>query len=229
MREDITIAFRGAHQGVFRAIPLRPGGVAAASGLRLEGIGAYDEAGARSAPRPDRRRESLRIHAWVPGGVDATRTVTFVYRVRRGLLRLDDHDELAWNATGTEWAAVIREAEVVVTPPPGVRDGLRAVAYTGPRGVGGQDYVLERVDRHVVFRTSRALRPGEGFTVVVGWPSGLVGRPSALQEAGWLLADHWPLGLPGLAAVFGLAAWWAYGRDLAAHRSIRPEYEPPPG
>jgi uncharacterized membrane protein YgcG len=65
--------------------------------------------------------------------------------------------------------------------------------------------------------------------VVVGWPPGHIGRPAAWREAWWALTDNWPLGLPFLTVGLMLLAWQTFGRDPAANRSIKPEYEPPPG
>jgi uncharacterized membrane protein YgcG len=230
VREDITFDFQGAHQGVFRTIPVRYDRGGYEFALRLEGIGVYDESGAPLRHETAYPGRYVKIKAWVPGAVDTKKTVTVVYRVRRGILTFEDHDELYWNATGDEWEAPIRAAEVFVKVPPSVADDVvRVVAYTGARGGGGQDYRLDRVERFWRFSTTRALRPREGITVVVGWPVGHVGRPSAMRRALWFFGDKWPLGLPLLAFFAGLLAWWAYGRDPAVRRSVKPEYEPPPG
>ena len=230
VREDITFDFQGAHQGVFRTIPIRYDRGGYEFALRLEGIGVYADGGAPLRHEIAYPGRYVKIKAWVPGASDTKKTVTIVYRVRRGILTFEDHDELYWNATGNEWEVPIRLAEVFVKVPPGVADGaVRAVAYSGPRGSGGQDYTLDRVERFWRFSTMRGLRPREGLTVVVGWPPGHVGRPSAIRQALWFVGDNWPLGLPLLAVVAGWLAWWAYGRDPAAGRSVKPEYEPPAG
>jgi len=230
VREDVTFEFQGAHQGVYRTIPVRydRGGLEFA--LRLEGIGVYDEAN-----RPLRHEVSypsryVRITAWVPGATDTKKTVTFIYRVRRAILAFEDHEELYWNATGHEWEVPIQHAEVYVNTPPGVSDkDVRTAVYTGPRGSVGQDYRVDRVQRLLRLTATRPLRPREGMTVVVGWPPGSVGRPTALAEARWFVSDNWPFSLPLLAFGLGWLVWWAYGRDPAATRSVKPEYEPPPG
>lgn len=230
VREDITFAFHGSHRGIFRTIPVHGDRGGLEFALRLEGIGAWDEAGRALRTEVSYPGRYVRIKAWVPGATDITRTVTLVYRVRRGLLRFDDHDELYWNATGTEWQVPIRRADVFVHLPPGVADAdVRWIAYTGPLGGAGQDYTVERVDRALWFRSTRPFRPREGLTVVVGWPPGPVQHPGALRQAVWVAQDNWPLGLPVLAFLWGGLVWWAYGRDPAAHRSVKPEYEPPPG
>ena len=230
IREDITFEFRGAHNGIFRTIPVRyeRGGLEFA--LRLDGIGVYDE-----ADRPLRSEVTwpgryVKIKAWVPGAVDTKKAVTIVYRVRRGLLDFEDHDELYWNVTGNEWEVPIRVAEAFVDLPPSVpSDQVRTLAFTGPRGGVGQDFTLEHIERYLRFSTTRALRPREGLTIVVGWPPGHVAGPSALRQAFWVVGDNWPLGLPLLAFLWGGLVWWAYGRDPAAGRSVKPEYEPPAG
>ncbi len=171
---------------------------------------------------------AVAIKAWVPGAVDTRKTVSVVYRVRRGVLAYDDHDELYWNATGTEWNAPIGHAEVFVTLPTGIGDAqVRTAGYTGALGAVGQDFAVDRVQGSWRFRTTRSLRPREGVTVVVGWPTGHVAHASELRRAGWLVADYWPLALPALALVWGGAVWWAFGRDPGAKRSVKPEYEPP--
>ena len=228
VREDITFEFRGAHQGIFRRIPLRDTRDGLDFPLHLSGIGVYDEANQplrTAVSYPDRY---VTIKAWVPGAVDTKKTVSVVYHVRRGIMQHDDHDELYWNATGNEWHAPISHAEVFVTMPPAVADAeVRTFAYTGTLGAAGQDYAVDRVQTYWRFRTTRALRPREGMTVVVGWPPGRVAHPSELRQALWLIADHWPLGLPALALVWGAFVWWAFGRDPASSRSVKPEYEPP--
>ena len=150
--------------------------------------------------------------------------------MRRALAAFDDHDELYWNVTGDEWTVPIGHAEATVTLPPGLANGaVRTLAFTGARGATGTDYEEEQRPGVVTFRTRRALRPREGLTIVVGWPPGVVQHPSALRRAWWSVVDNWPLVLPLLTLLGMGLVWRAYGRDPAAHRSIRPEYGPPAG
>jgi hypothetical protein len=229
VEERLTIRFSGQHRGVVRVIPVRYVRGALEHDLRLDDIHVFDDAREPLRTEVSYPGRSVRIKAWVPGAVDATRTVRILYRVRRGLLAFEDHDELYWNVTGDEWSVPIAEAEATVTLPGGVTEaGLETIAYTGPRGVAGRDWRVERGSGQVIFRTTRPLRAREGLTIAVGWPLGAVARPPAWQEAWWLAADHWPLGLPLLTlAAMGLL-WRAYGRDPQTHRSIKPEYGPPP-
>jgi hypothetical protein len=230
VREDITVDFRGAHQGIFRRIPLRYTRDGVEYPLHLDAIGVYDDASQPLRTEVSYPARAVMIKAWVPGAVNTKKTITVVYHVRRGVVGYDGHDELYWNATGTEWHAPIGLAEVFVTLPPGVPDAeVRTAAYTGPLNAVGQDFAVDRVQSYWRFRTTRGLRPREGITVVVGWPPGHVAPPSQLRRVQWLVADYWPLALPALAFVWGAFVWQAFGRDPASNRSIKPEYEPPGG
>ena len=228
VRETIEIQFRGAHQGVFRAIPVRYPRAGFEFALRLDRVQVLDEAFRPLKTDVSHSGRYVRIKAWVPGAVNTTRTVTVAYRVRRGLFTVDDHEELYWNVTGDEWDVPIRHAEaVVIGPAGGAGDDARAIAYTGYRGIAGTDYVEERLGNVLTFRTTRPLRPREGLTIAVSWPAGAVGRPAAWRSAAWFVQDNWPLGLPALALALGFCAWRWYGRDPGPRRSIKPEYAPP--
>ncbi|MGH7302622.1 MAG: DUF2207 domain-containing protein [Candidatus Rokuibacteriota bacterium] len=228
VREDITFNFRGSHQGIFRRIPSRYTRNGLEYPLTLTGIGVYDEASQPLRSEVSYPDHAVAIKAWVPGAVDTKKTVSVVYRVRRGVLAYEDHDELYWNATGTEWNVPIGSAEVYVTLPTGIGDAMiRTAGFTGALGAVGQDYTVDRVQGYWRFKTTRPLRPREGVTVLVGWPPGHVTHPSELRRAGWFVADSWPLALPALALVWGGAVWWAFGRDPGSKRSVKPEYEPP--
>ena len=229
VQETLTIEFRGHHTGIFRTIPVRDVRQGLPFALRLDDLHVLDESHQPLRTEVTYPGHYVRLKAWVPGAQDAIRTVHVLYRVRRGLLAFDDHDELYWNVTGDEWDVPILSAEARVRLPAGLISAAQALAYTGPRGAGGADYELERGADALVVRSRRPLRPREGLTIVVGWPPGLLPRPAAWRQAWWFAVDNWPLALPLLTlAAMGLV-WWSYGRDPAITRSIKPEYEPPPG
>ena len=230
VREAITIDFRGAHQGFFRTIPVRYERRGLEFALRVDDIHVFDENVAALRTEVSRPGRAIRIKAWVPGAVDATRTVIITYRVRRALIDVDGHEELYWNVTGTEWDVPIRQAEAIVSSPAEIPlDQIRSIAYTGPRGASGADYTEERADAFLTFRTTRPLRPREGLTIAVGWPPGAIRGPSALRHAWWWLGDNWPLGLPLLTLGGVLLAWRRYGRDPGGAPTVKPEYAPPDG
>lgn len=104
---------------------------------------------------------------------------TYRYRANRMLGFFDSHDELYWNATGTEWAFPIDKTEATVTLDfPGTPEIHSVDAYTGPMGAKGKDYEVQRDGAATVtFSVDRTLQPHEGLTIVVGWPKGFVAEP----------------------------------------------------
>ena len=190
-------------------------------------------------PEPYRARpqgNGIRIYigrddAFVPLGVHA---YSLVYATARQLGFFPEHDELYWNVTGNGWVFPIDEAVCTVRLPAAVpRAQLRWQAYTGPQGVREQDAEATILtDGSASFRATRPLDPGEGLTIVVGWPKGLVREPTLAQRTGWLLRDNrsFLVGLLGVLALllYYWRAWALVGRD-PPKGSIMPYYEPPDG
>ena len=230
VREAITVDFRGAHQGFYRTIPVRYERRGFEYSLRIDDVHAFDDNVIPLRSEVTRQGGAIRIKAWVPSAIDPTRTVIITYRVRRALIDVDGHEELYWNVTGNDWDVPIRQAEAIVSSPPGAPlDEVRSIAYTGPRGTAGADYTEERADAFLTFRTTRPLRPREGLTVAVAWPPGLIRGPSIGRTALWWLGDNWPLTLPILTLVGGLLGWRRFGRDPGGAPTVKPEYSPPEG
>jgi uncharacterized membrane protein YgcG len=230
VREAITVDFRGAHLGFFRTIPVRYERRGLEFALRVDDVHAFDESVAPLRTEVQRYGRAIRVKAWVPGAVDAVRTVIITYRVRRALIDVDGHEELYWNVTGNEWDVPIRQVEAIVSSPVDIPlDRIRSLAYTGPLGTSGADYTEERADTFLTFRSTRPLKPREGLTIAVGWPPGAIRGPSAARTALWWLDDNWPLALPFLTLACILLAWRRYGRDPGGTPTVKPEYAPPEG
>jgi hypothetical protein len=100
------------------------------------------------------------------------------YRTTHQLGHFPTYDELYWNATGTGWPFAIDVAEAQVRLPAGTRSGKRA-AYTGPLGSTAADAeVVSEGHGRIVIRTTRPLGIGEGLTIAVAWPKGIVAAPA---------------------------------------------------
>ncbi len=157
---------------------------------------------------------------------------TFTYRTKRQIGYFDGYDELYWNVTGNNWAFRIEQANCLIRLPQDV-PVLQKHAYTGRLGEAGTNYTTG-VDEQgqAWFRTTRALYPGEGLTVAVAWPKGVVHEPTAGERASYLLSDNLDsvVGLGGLVAVFlyFLIAWLHVGKD-PQRWTIIPLFAPPKG
>jgi uncharacterized membrane protein YgcG len=156
-------------------------------------------------------------------------TYTIKYRTDRQLGFFKDHDELYWNVTGNAWEFPILAAEARVELPPGGQV-LKYAAYTGRQGEKGRDFQAQAGENDVRFKTTGALYPGQGLTVVVAWPKGVVQAPAGLAKSGYWLRDNLSstAGLLGLVLILGyyLVIWSRVGRDPAPG-TIIPLYTPP--
>lgn len=163
-----------------------------------------------------------------------TFTFTLRYRTTRQLGFFADHDELYWNAIGTGWDFPIEQGGALVRlPQPVPVADMAAEGYTGVQGTRGQDYVADTPEPGLArWRLTAPLRPGEGFTLVLSFPKGLVPEPTAAQKLLWLLRDNRALlvALAGLVVMLAYCVrrWRQVGRDPPPGTVIV-RYEPPEG
>ena len=161
-------------------------------------------------------------------------TFTIRYRTTRQLGFFADHDELYWNATGLGWAFPIDVVQVRVHLPAAVPPGSLALdAYTGRSGEKGQDFTSTTpAPGEVMFRSTRVLAPGQGLTISVGFPKGVIAQPTRVDRWRWFLRDNRGvlIGLAGLLLLMGFYAgrWLLVGRDPPPG-PIFPRYQPPKG
>jgi hypothetical protein len=166
--------------------------------------------------------------------VPATYTYTLRYRTTRQLGFFGDHDELYWNAIGTGWAFPIESGSVVARlPEPVPVERLRAEGYTGAQGAREQAYrAFLPAPGTARWELASPLAPGEGFTVVLSFPKGIVAEPTRAQRWWWLLKDNRGVLLALLAlvvlVVYCVRRWRQVGRDPAPGVVIA-RYEPPEG
>ena len=148
------------------------------------------------------------LHTWV-----------IRFSVDRELGFFADHDELYWNVTGNGWVFPIDRASATVILPAGAAAKITGLAaYTGTVGSTASDVVTTRAaDGTPTFTTTSVLNPGEGLTIVVGWPKGFVQAPTALMRLGWFLRDNSALivGFVGILLVFlyYMVMWYRHGKD----------------
>lgn len=182
----------------------------------------------------ERRLNGLRIFI---GRNDANlvageHTYVLTYKVTRVVSYYKTQDELFWNVTGQAWSLPIEKASATVILPRDLNpDELTTEGYTGVSGRLGQDFAVARKDACTTkFVATRPLNPGEGMTIVLSWPKGVVQQPDFWQRTEYVFRDS----RGSLAALFGLllvtawylVAWILVGRD--PHKGlIKPVFIPP--
>ncbi|MDP4178485.1 MAG: DUF2207 domain-containing protein [Bacillota bacterium] len=159
---------------------------------------------------------------------------TIVYTTYRQIGYFKDHDELFWNVTGNGWQFPINEASADITLPQFlIMDTSILSGYTGVKGSKNADLVCSiNEEGKAVYKTTKALSEGEGLSVFVTFPKGIVVQPSSAVFLSYWIKDNLSalIMLAGiiLSLVIYLFAWNKYGRD-PKKGTIIPLYTPPQG
>ena len=118
------------------------------------------------------------------------------YRAARQVRFGEGHDELKWNVAGGGWTVALDRltAEVSLAQPvPAASIG--AEASTGAPGAQGRNYTAFVRHGSAAFRSTRPLEPGEGMTIAVRFPKGVVAPPPLTERPGVLAGAGVLLGL----------------------------------
>jgi hypothetical protein len=212
-------------------IPLRAGTVS----VGLDNVSVTDADGTRLPVQIERgNRVRIRI-----GDADrlVTGTQTYIihYRLARGLGFFDDHDELYWQVTGTDWPVPILRASATVSLPPADKtDGAGRADATAWCYAGWAESSSNERCRAAVTGAGRyqfasgRLDPGEGLTLVAAFPKGVIAAPTAADKARERAALWWPALLPLLGFFLIYSRWRSRGREPEPG-SIVPNWHPPEG
>ncbi|MBT8484438.1 MAG: DUF2207 domain-containing protein, partial [Phycisphaerae bacterium] len=223
---------REPHRGIIREIPFAYRRSGVRFELRIRDLRVTDETGDPHRFVERRSRHQIRLRIGDPNRPRRERVEYRIhYRVERGLLGFETHDELYWNATGTRWPVPIERISCVVKLPASAvatTSRVRAISFLGPSGTSRAGPVADiDPDGSIVFDAPGGTQPWSGLTVVVGWPPGHVAAPSAAVRFGWLLRDNAVLATPLIVFGLLLLAWRFWGRDRGPARSVVVAYDPP--
>jgi hypothetical protein len=226
--ETIRVRFDGAWNGLYRTIPVEyrtHEGFNASLWLDVERV--TDDDGTPLKHELSRAQGDRKLQVFVPGAVNATKTIVLTYRVANALRFFDDHDELYWNVTGNNWDVPVGAASARIELPGGVT-GVRAIPYTGAFGSRGQAATVKIEGTKVDVRCDARLGLHEGLTVVIGWDKGIVRRPTWSMQVALFLRSNWALFLPIILLGLMWLLWRWRGRDPRL-RPIVVRYKPPEG
>ncbi len=220
--------------GIYRELPYEYERKGMSYKLRLSDIEVKDASGQDYEFSQSRSQGKLRLTIGDPDQlVSGQLTYIISYKVGRAINFFDKQDELYWNVTGTDWPADIRQTKVIVDLP-----ALAAETETSLdcfSGLPGSETtcVSERFVYEGAGKVKQAvfiddiLPAGSGFTIVLGFPKGLVSEPTVFSRGAALLWDNLILLLPLLVA-FGLYQLWRKeGRDARGRGVIVAQYEAP--
>ncbi len=226
--------------GIYRDIPLTKRGDNGIVYKMAVDVGAIEnEYGVPYVYELKRTSQNLRIKIGDPDVIVRGKLIYHVtYTVSGALGYFDSHDELYWNAIGTDWDVPIKQAEVVVTVPPGVRaQDTQHTCYTGVQGGVDQECSHTVQQSDVLFVSNGILHPREGMTVVLGFPKGVVATLEPEEHVPFF-DTIWGISLIVIMVVLCVVwyvllplwlplKWWMSGRDPYVGNPPTAWYDPP--
>ncbi len=187
-----------------------------------------DEGGLEYQTSISRKGDYVNIRIGSPDfTVTGTQVYKIRYRVENGLLFLDDHDELYWNVTGSEWPCDIKSASATVHLPAGTPSSeVRTTCFTGQYGSEARDCSAEIRSDEVVFTANKSLGTYENLSIGLSIPKGIIAKPGFASWLRWYVIDLWPFLILIAIAIWLFWRWNNSGRD-PVEMSIAPRYAPP--
>lgn len=236
--EKITVVAAGRmiRRGIMREIPTHyktESGLSFSMGFNLEKVTMNDKPVPHKV-EPCRFGQRIYIgdeHVFLRPGLY---TFEIRYRVTWVCAFFKEYDELYWNVTGNEWSLDIGQVRTRIQFPAALsRQHIKYMGYTGARGSRENAYkAFKQPDGSIEFETIRALKSGEGLTIVIGWPKGYITEPSKLQHYGHFVYDNKEmLFLLLLVLLLLLYLSFLYFTHCRSHKksTIIPRFEPPVG
>jgi uncharacterized membrane protein YgcG len=208
--------------GIFRTIPVRFRYNDRYDRIhRVELLSVKGSANTPDQFEEEREGDGLRIRIGDPDRtITGRHTYAIVYRVEGALNNFPDHNELYWNAIGTEWEVPIDNAKVRVTTL-----GITEVAcFAGPFE-SRLPCASSNFEEPTATFSHGGLSSYEGLTVVVGFRKGLIPDPRPILEERWSFArafsvNRYTVGAAGVLLLLVIVAvgrlLWVTGRDRRA-------------
>jgi hypothetical protein len=230
--ETIDTLFHRQRHGIYRDIPFRYTDELGKESLTpVHVVSVRDASGNPWKHKVERSGGFVRVRIGDPRKFVAGRQVYVIeYSVENAVLFFPDHDELYWNITGNGWDVPIGSASAHISIAAGNRSlEPRTRCFTGPRGSREEACAVSPSANGAVFVSTRAFRPGEGMTVVVGWEKGVVRPPAPWKTFAYRynLFEYWVFLAPVLTFGWMLVRWYREGRDPSAGGPLVVAYGPP--
>lgn len=220
-------------RGIFRDIPIKYQARGGNFLLRVSDVSVVDENDTPYNFTTSYPGNNIQIKIGDADKLVAAKKVYVInYKIKRAINYFSNHDELYWNATGNGWQVPIKSSSATIVLPQKVgKDKIQTSCFSG--AFGSQKLCASagysEGNGTAEFSETNFLPPGQGLTVVFGWPKNIVQKPSALQNALDTIKDNWILFLPLATFLVMLYLWSSRGRDPKGRGAIYPQYDAPDG
>jgi len=213
VREEIQVEFNQNRHGIFRVIPVTYSAHGKTIKTDLEVVSVTNSDGKSIPYQINRLKQSKKIRIGDPDKtIIGEKTYLLTYQVNRVLRRYENQDELYWNVTGSEWPTEIKSASAEVNTE--FANVKKIDCFAGDFGEKKRNCSGEAGLKEVKFRTTEVIKPGQDFTIVVGFnKNSQFNFPGPVQRIMWFVRDNWGYGVSLMPLAAMIFFWWKKGRD----------------
>jgi uncharacterized membrane protein YgcG len=220
--ENILYNFEDVERhGIFRTLPYSYQNSKGHFNLKYENIQVKDENGKEYTSEVSQDFSNYEIKI---GDADVLvkgqKNYIISYTVKKAINYFSDHDELYWNAIGTEWEVPIKNISITVNG----ENINQSECYFG--SYGSQKKCSFSIQKIVVYTTIESLSPNEGITIAIGFPKGTVYEPSDQEKMMEFIQDNWYFPIPFIILFIYFYRWYRYGRDPKGKNIVIAQYSP---
>lgn len=223
VREKIVYDFEESlRHGISRSIPLTN---SKKEPVQIKSLSVIGDDGNPSKFKTDIANSTMNIQIGDPDRmVSGIHEYDITYQVFGGVTYYEDFDEIYWNVTGNDWQMPIQKSEVKVILPNNVFP-TRVACYYGKLDSRAGCEITESN----TFVSGRELTAGEGLTIAVGFPKGIVAmyKINVETELYSNLKLFWPIIFPVVVFIYMYNRWFKKGKDETGKGVIIPQYDVP--
>lgn len=221
--------------GIYREIPYKYKARGGNYTLDITDISVTSESGYPHQARISREGGNLKIRIGDENEyVTGRQTYVIKYSVMGAINFFENHDELYWNVTGNEWQVPIQNVSSNINLPQAIeRSVIQTQCFAGAPGVASSCsdsfYSIDGLSSSRAIFAQDNLNPGEGLTIVLGIPKGIIREPTWQDKLIKIVKDNWIVVMP--LFTFGILyyLWRTRGRDPTGRGAIVAQYDPPKG
>ncbi len=234
VQETIEYDFgANSRHGIFRNIPYKYTYGGANYNFRIRVFSVKDEAGRVVPFEVSTKGRDKEIKIGDPDRyVNGIKTYVIDYQVERAMNFGGGKDEFYWNATPLESEFPQFNTEINFRFPEG--NNPREVEFYCYEGRGEQTKECGSVEKLQTggveggYRIKKELLlPGQGVTVLLKLPKGVIQKPSFWTEVGYFLRDNSVFLMPVIVLIIMLNLWYFKGRDPEGRGTIITQFDPP--
>ncbi len=217
--EAIDLDFRGQNRGILRSIP----NVYGRQDLNTQVID-VERDGEAEPYTTHSENDNLVVRIGDPDVyITGQHSYQIIYQVEDVIRFYDTHDELFWDANGTDWGQPFLAVDAQVRTGAELDEDNPPICFTGDEGSTDQDCQVEAGQNSAMITSESSLQPGQTLSFVVGFEKGYFTPKPWLQRNWRYLVAGLVVALQAYVIVRAYKRWYREGKDYK-DRGIRVPY-----